>query len=95
MSLDRIFDQKALSMKRLEDFFSQDDYKFNSTHTYSCAIVCSATQKMQKQLQAFDQAFNVNDSTTGEQARREMSGTNKKNKSSAQSGKLTSNATWD
>jgi hypothetical protein len=52
-------------MKRLEDFFGKEDFKFTSPHTCGLINISLATQNMQKQLEAFDQAFDVNYSGRG------------------------------
>ncbi|PMD32992.1 hypothetical protein L207DRAFT_590066 [Hyaloscypha variabilis F] len=70
VSLDYACEQKSLSMKRLEDFFSKEELKFNSPHTCGRTTKRSATENMQKQLQAFDEEFNIKGSATEEQARK-------------------------
>jgi hypothetical protein len=48
VSLDHICDQKVLSMKRLENFFSKEEFKFNSPHTCGHTTIRSAMENMQK-----------------------------------------------
>jgi hypothetical protein len=77
VSSEQISEHEALSMKRLEDFFDKQDFKSSSPHTSGLTNISSATKKMQKQLQAFDQAFNAN-GREGVQARKGDAGYRRK-----------------
>jgi hypothetical protein len=57
-------------MKRLEDFFHKEEFKFNSPHTCGRTTIRPATENMQMQLQAFDEAFKIKGSSIEDQARK-------------------------
>jgi len=58
---DEISDHEALSTQRLEDFFNNEDFELSSPLSWGRTNKSSATQKMSTKLQAFDEAFNSND----------------------------------
>jgi len=49
-------------LQRVEDYFAREDFKRGFLNAYGITTIFSATQHMQARLQAFDLAYNINDS---------------------------------
>jgi hypothetical protein len=62
VSLDHPSDHKSLSVRRLEDFFDNKDFKSSLPHTWGLTDISSATHGMQTQLLALDRVLNANGS---------------------------------
>jgi hypothetical protein len=55
-------DHHTMVLQRVEDYFAREDFKHGSLNAYGTTTIFSATQHMQARLQAFDRAYNINDS---------------------------------
>jgi hypothetical protein len=56
---DRELDASTLSTQRLDSFFANENFKSNSRSAWGQTSVSTATENMEAQLQAFDEAFDT------------------------------------